>query len=80
MSKLTLRLSTDRRAGLNWPCHHCGSERILAPLSVLIGFNRKRPLPGLDDALQLLAKHAGYEATAAICPGCICITTDIHGC
>jgi hypothetical protein len=47
---------------------------------VLIGFNRKHPLPGLDDALQLLARHAGYEATAAICPGCICITTDIHGC
>lgn len=65
---------------LLWPCRHCGSERMLAPISVLIGFNRKHPIPGLDEALAMCAGFAGFEATAAICPGCFCVTTDVYGC
>lgn len=63
-----------------WPCSHCRTERIVAPLSLLVGLNRKHPLPGLAEPLAQLVAFAGPDELASICPGCFCITTDLHGC
>ena len=63
-----------------WPCSHCGAERIVAPIDLMIGLDRRHPLPGLGAALSELATYAGSTAMAAICPGCMCLTTDLYGC
>ena len=63
-----------------WPCSHCGTERIVAPLSLIVGLNRKHPLPGLAPVLADLVHRVGSEELASVCPGCFCITTDLYGC
>lgn len=62
-------------------CGHCGAERLVYPINVLIGFFRSHPLPGADfeGALRdLRAFHGGDgNVLASMCPGCLCITSDL---
>lgn len=71
---------TSQKAPALYPCSHCRTERIVAPLSLLVGLNRQHPVPGLGDALAALVAMCGSDELAAICPGCMCLTTDLDGC
>lgn len=64
-----------------FPCKHCGTERIIAPHSEFVGLNRKHPLPGMAQALRTVRSWLrSDDGLVSICPGCMCITADIHGC
>jgi len=64
-----------------WPCNHCKAERIVAPLSELLGMARKHRMHELVDGLTHLLAHArDRDVMASICPGCFCLTTDLYGC
>lgn len=52
----------------------------MAPLCEFLGFQRKRPIPGLDGPLMALVAMFGPNELAALCPGCLCLTTDLNGC
>lgn len=37
-------------------------------------------MPGLDGPLLSLVIAYGPDTLAALCPGCMCFTTDLSGC
>lgn len=59
-------------------CSHCGSSRIVAPLSELVGLNRRYPLPGMAETLATLGRLYRNSRLLAVCPGCFCITADMR--
>lgn len=70
------RMRAERELKL-YPCSHCGTERIVSPVSEMIGFFRAHPLPGILDALEELRSHVGSDGMVALCPGCFCLTSDL---
>ena len=62
-----------------YPCTHCGTERLVCAISEFIGFNRRHPMPGLQSVLDALLKVYGPNTRASMCPGCFCVTTDLTG-
>jgi len=59
------------------PCGHCGTERIVAPLHILVGLQRAHPLPGFGDVLDALGRWYKPAQLIAVCPGCMCTTADL---
>ena len=76
-TKRTHRIRAERDCAQLYPCTHCSTERIVAPLSVFVQFSRQHPghLPGF--AFEQLRPICGAEGMVAMCPGCFCITTDL---
>ena len=70
------RLRTERDR-MQYPCSHCGTERVVSPVSEMIGFFRANPLPGILDALDELRRYVGPDGLVALCPGCFCLTSDL---
>lgn len=67
------------RERMEYPCMHCRSERVVAPLSEMVGFNRRHPVAGLGSALDALCAYVRPETLVAVCPGCMCVTADLNG-
>ena len=66
-------------ASFEYPCTHCGTERLVFPLHDFVGFNRRHPMPGLQSVLDALVRVYGPNTPASMCPGCFCVTTDLTG-
>lgn len=62
-----------------YPCSHCGTDRLVFPISEFIGFNRRHPMPGLGSVFEALLRVYGPDTPASMCPGCFCVTTDLTG-
>lgn len=68
-----MRSGRVRESGL-WPCQHCGAERELLPLSVMLGLARKHGFVTIVDAItDLLAAGVEREQTIGVCPSCSCV-------
>lgn len=61
----------------SYPCRHCGTERIVGPVSMFVRFANQHPgtLPGF--AFEELRPLVGDDGMVAMCPGCRCITSDL---
>jgi len=80
-SRRAHRLRAERELKL-YPCTHCDTERIVAPLSEFVGFARKEPQLGLESVLDSMRAYVGRDGMVSLCPGCFCITSDLsdtHG-
>ncbi len=81
MTKRQARKPKPQREAISlYPCMHCGTERIISPWTMLVGLNRKHPLPGMDEALIELRLHLdSRDDMVGICPGCGCLTSADYG-
>lgn len=66
-------------AELAYPCTHCSTERLVCTIAEFIGFNRRHPLPGLDQPLAALLRLYGPDERVSMCPGCFCLTAELYG-
>lgn len=62
-----------------YPCSHCGTERLVYPISEFVGCNRRLPLPGLSEPLEALLRLYGPDRLISMCPGCWCLTAELTG-
>ena len=58
-------------------CSHCGSARQVAAIRELINANKRRPIVGLGRMLVEMKMTYGAERLMAVCPRCMCITSDM---
>lgn len=57
-------------------CSHCGTPRLVAPLQIFVGLNRRDPLPGMAEVLSEMSGFYTPNTPVAICPQCMCISAD----
>lgn len=59
-------------------CTHCGTPRIVMPLSIMRGFCRKHAsLLDLLSALEQMREFYDENDLVTLCPGCFCLTGDL---
>lgn len=60
-------------------CVHCGTPRIVAPLSELRGFCRKHAqLVDVLGALEEMREWYNEDELVSLCPRCFCVTGDLN--
>jgi DNA-directed RNA polymerase subunit RPC12/RpoP len=64
------------RAHTKYPCPHCGVNRIDIAVGQLVQIQRRTPLPGFTETLELMAKLYGFARMVYVCTKCICVTAD----
>lgn len=75
-TRRTNRLRAERELKL-YPCSHCRTERIVAPVSEFVGIARRHPELQLVPVIEAMRQHVGSEGMMALCPGCWCVTSDL---
>jgi len=78
-SRRTRQESRTRGQFITGPqCQHCGTERIVMPLSAMRGIARKHPaLSELLGTLEEFREWYTNDQLMSLCPGCFCITGDL---
>ena len=60
-----------------YPCVHCQTERIVAPVSEFVGIARRHPELQLGPVVDAMRGYVGLDGLMSLCPGCMCMTTDL---
>lgn len=65
----------------DWPCPHCGGERVLVVISALVGIARRKREPAglVEEVERLRLRCTGPDQWVSACTGCAWMTTDILG-
>lgn len=77
-NRRTRRAMGERGSTASGPaCSHCGTARVVMPLSIMRGFARKHAaLVDLLGALETMRDYYGPHDYVSLCPGCFCLTGD----
>lgn len=62
-----------------YPCSHCRTERIVAPVGQLAAFFRAHDLAEFLEVTVQLRAWIGTDGLMSFCPSCFCMTTDLDG-